>query len=212
LTSRQSNSNSNLVENGGSSSSSKPISSRSNPKLSITSLKAVGGGQIQGTRGGASSAESSNGGHHGSLPQFLKDQGIIKLYLRGRPINFCLPNELPLDFDPHAVVKPPKDLTLKLEWVYGYRGKDCRSNIYQLQTGESVYFVAAVAILFNSEERSQRHYLGHTDDIKSIAVHPDRIRVATGQCTGLNRAYYTIQNFYINKRLILTMIIETLIG
>lgn len=65
-----------------------------------------------------------------------------------------------------------------------------------------MYFVAAVAILFNSEERSQRHYLGHTDDIKSIAVHPDRIRVATGQCTGLNRAYYTIENLYINKRLI----------
>lgn len=49
---------------------------------------------------------------------------------------------------------------------YGYRGKDCRSNLYLLPTGEIVYFVAAVVVLYNSEEQSQRHYLGHTDDIK----------------------------------------------
>lgn len=49
---------------------------------------------------------------------------------------------------------------------YGYRGKDCRSNLYLLPTGEMVYFVASVAVLYNVEEQSQRHYLGHTDDIK----------------------------------------------
>jgi hypothetical protein len=53
-----------------------------------------------------------------------------------------------------------------LEWVYGYRGKDARTNLYLLPTGEMVYFVAAVVVLFNAEEHSQRHYLGHTEDIK----------------------------------------------
>lgn len=49
---------------------------------------------------------------------------------------------------------------------YGYRGRDCRANVYLLPTGESVYFIASVVVLFNYEERTQRHYLGHTDCVK----------------------------------------------
>lgn len=49
---------------------------------------------------------------------------------------------------------------------YGYRGRDCRANIYLLPTGEIVYFIASVVALFNYEERTQRHYLGHTDCVK----------------------------------------------
>ncbi|KAG9346201.1 hypothetical protein JZ751_008024 [Albula glossodonta] len=61
----------------------------------------------------------------------------IKMFLRGRPITMYIP--------------------------YGYRGRDCRANVYLLPTGESVYFIASVVVLFNCEERTQRHYLGHTD-------------------------------------------------
>lgn len=35
---------------------------------------------------------------------------------------------------------------------YGYRGKDCRSNVFMVPTGEVVYFVASVVVLFNIEE------------------------------------------------------------
>lgn len=73
---------------------------------------------------------------------------------------------------------------LKLDWVYGYRGRDCRSNLYLLPTGEIVYFVAAVVVLYNPEEQSQRHYLGHTDDVKCIAIHPNKLLVASGQTAG----------------------------
>lgn len=68
--------------------------------------------------------------------------------------------------------------------MYGYRGKDCRSNLYQLPTGEIVYFVAATVVLYNIDEQSQRHYLGHTDDVKSIAIHPNKLLIASGQCAG----------------------------
>ena len=54
----------------------------------------------------------------------------------------------------------------KIEWVYGYRGKDARLNLHLLPTGEMVYFVAAVIVLFNADEHAQRHYLGHTGEIK----------------------------------------------
>ena len=49
---------------------------------------------------------------------------------------------------------------------YGYRGRDARCNVYLLPTGETVYFVAAVVVLYNADEQMQRHYIGHTDDIK----------------------------------------------
>lgn len=60
-------------------------------------------------------------------------------------------------------VYPWSSLTL---CSYGYRGRDCRTNVYLLPTGEIVYFIASVVILFNYEERTQRHYLGHTDCVK----------------------------------------------
>ncbi|KAK1791497.1 hypothetical protein P4O66_013500 [Electrophorus voltai] len=71
--------------------------------------------------------------------------------------------------------------------LYGYRGRDCRANVCLLPTGEIVYFIASVVVLFNFDERTQRHYLGHTDCVKCLAVHPDKIRIATGQLAGVDK-------------------------
>jgi hypothetical protein len=59
-----------------------------------------------------------------------------------------------------------KNIMTLTVYRYGYRGRDCRSNLHLLPTGEIVYFVAAAVVLYNVEEQSQRHYLGHTDDVK----------------------------------------------
>lgn len=55
--------------------------------------------------------------------------------------------------------------SLKLEWVYGYRGHQCRNNLYYTGTKEIVYFVAGVGVVYNTRENSQRFFLGHDDDI-----------------------------------------------
>ncbi|XP_069464337.1 echinoderm microtubule-associated protein-like 6 isoform X1 [Ambystoma mexicanum] len=70
---------------------------------------------------------------------------------------------------------------LRLEWVYGYRGHQCRNNLYYTASKELVYFVAGVGVLYNTREHSQRFFLGHSDDIISLALHPDKTLVATGQ-------------------------------
>lgn len=49
---------------------------------------------------------------------------------------------------------------------YGYRGIDTRRNLWVLPTGELLYYVAAVAVLYDRDEDSQRHYIGHTEDIQ----------------------------------------------
>lgn len=49
---------------------------------------------------------------------------------------------------------------------YGYRGTDSRRNLWVLPTGELLYYVAAVAVMYDRDEESQRHYTGHTEDIQ----------------------------------------------
>ncbi|KAM6956836.1 echinoderm microtubule-associated protein-like 4 isoform 2-T2 [Aplochiton taeniatus] len=108
----------------------------------------------------------------------------IKMFMRGRPITMFFPADVKNYDDVRSELPPER---LKLEWVYGYKGRDCRANVYLLPTGEIVYFVASVVVLFNYEERTQRHYLGHTDCVKCLAVHPDKIRIATGQIAGVDK-------------------------
>lgn len=117
---------------------------------------------------------------------FNEEEGSLKMMLRGRPVIFYAPSDVRDSFD-ISKVQPAPTRKLKLDWVYGYRGKDCRSNLYQLPTGEMVYFVAAAVVLYNAEKQAQRHYLGHTDDVKSLAIHPNKLLVATGQCAGHDR-------------------------
>ncbi|KAM8736645.1 echinoderm microtubule-associated protein-like 1 isoform 5-T5 [Acanthopagrus schlegelii] len=116
-------------------------------------------------------------------PVFNAEEGYVKMYLKGRPITMFMPKDQVDSYCLEAKADLPSN-KLKLDWVYGYRGRDCRSNLYLLPTGETVYFIASVVVLFNVDEQLQRHYTGHTDDIKCLAVHPDKITIATGQVAG----------------------------
>lgn len=66
-------------------------------------------------------------------------------------------------------------------FFFSYRGYDCRSNLFYTQTGEIVYHVAAVGVVYNRQQNTQRFYLGHDDDILCLAIHPLKDYVATGQ-------------------------------
>nr|XP_031534672.1 echinoderm microtubule-associated protein-like 1 [Vicugna pacos] len=119
-------------------------------------------------------------------PVFSAEEGYVKMFLRGRPVTMYMPKEQVDSYNLEAKVELPTR-RLKLEWVYGYRGRDCRNNLYLLPTGETVYFIASVVVLYNVEEQLQRHYAGHNDDVKCLAVHPDRITIATGQVAGTSK-------------------------
>uniref|UniRef100_A0A8C5C8I1 EMAP like 4 n=1 Tax=Gadus morhua TaxID=8049 RepID=A0A8C5C8I1_GADMO len=123
-------------------------------------------------------------------PVVNQEGNHIKMFMRGRPITMFFPAEVENYDDVKAELPPER---LRLEWVYGYRGRDCRANVCLLPTGEVVYFIASVVVLFNHEERTQRHYLGHTDCVKCLAVHPDKIRIATGQIAGVDKDGRAVQ-------------------
>ena len=82
---------------------------------------------------------------------------------------------------PPAGTGTAPDSRLSLEHVHGYRGSDCRDNVFFTRHGELLYFVAAVAIVENIDSGKQRFFLEHDDDIVSLALHPDGNIVATGQ-------------------------------
>ncbi|XP_063720862.1 77 kDa echinoderm microtubule-associated protein-like [Symsagittifera roscoffensis] len=112
-----------------------------------------------------------------------KGENLARLYLRGRSINLQGPNEFTKG-RLNAVGEAPEE-TLTVEWVFGYRGKDCRNNLHVMSTGEICYFTGAIVVLHNTCELTQRHYLEHTAEIKSLALHPDKVTVASGQGIGI---------------------------
>jgi microtubule-associated protein-like 6 len=81
---------------------------------------------------------------------------------------------------PEQDISAPK-CELELDYVHGYRAQDARNNLFYNAAGEVVYSSAGVGIIYNSVEHSQKFYVGHDDDIISLAVSPDHQYVATGQ-------------------------------
>jgi len=98
-----------------------------------------------------------------SVVEVLREEPA-RVTIRGLRRSFYPPSHLP------PVDNSPPEKKLQLEWVYGYRGTDTRKNLWVLPSGELLYYVAAVAILFDREENAQRHYIGHTEDIMCMEV------------------------------------------
>ncbi|CAG0880321.1 unnamed protein product [Cyprideis torosa] len=104
-----------------------------------------------------------------------------KVTIRGRKYTFAPPKNVT------SVETAAPEEVISLDWVYGYRGWDSKLNLWVLRTEELLYYVAAVAIVFDRYTDRQRHYLGHTEDITCMAYHPRRDLVASGQRHGRTR-------------------------
>jgi WD40 repeat protein len=92
--------------------------------------------------------------------------------------------------NPPPLVKEPPKANIELEYVYGYRCFDSRQNLYYTENpDEVVYMTAALGVVLNKKFNTQKIYgggpadrdIGHTDDITSLALHPDLKTIATGE-------------------------------
>lgn len=108
----------------------------------------------------------------------------IKVFLRGRPITMYIPSNIQNHDDQKPELPSEK---LQLEWVYGCRGRDSRCTLRMLQSGEVIYFTACVIVICDVNRGTQRHFLRHTDCVRCLAVHPDGVRVASGQTAGVEK-------------------------
>jgi hypothetical protein len=89
------------------------------------------------------------------------------------------------------------DSTYSLEYVYGYRCADSKQNVYWNPRGEIVYITAALGVILNWSENTQKFFGGgevdstaknvandtdhHTDDVMCVSVCPGRDRAVSGQ-------------------------------
>ena len=89
--------------------------------------------------------------------------------------------------------------SIKLEYVFGFRGFDCRSNLKILDAFHILFNAAAVGIVMNINNNTQWFYDQHDDDILSLALIKNQdiseTIVATGQIGQLSD---TIIHFQLN--------------
>lgn len=88
---------------------------------------------------------------------------------------------------PTGYVKPPRNqntppaISLELEFVHGYRAKDCRNNLKYLNNGKIIYHAAAIGIVYDKSNHTQAFFNKHVDDIIAFALSPNRDTAATGE-------------------------------
>ncbi|XP_064641894.1 echinoderm microtubule-associated protein-like 4 isoform X3 [Lineus longissimus] len=111
-----------------------------------------------------------------------KRYNVARVDIHGKRREFFAPT-IPDSNDDGAM----PDRTLALDWVYGYRGKDSRNNLFVITTGETLYFVSNIAVIYDKRRDRQRHYTEHTEEISCMALHPSQPLVATGQIGGKNK-------------------------
>ena len=89
--------------------------------------------------------------------------------------------------EPTGFIKAPATQSQKpncqmiLEYVHGYRSRDCKNNLSYLKDGNVIYHAAALGIVLDKTDNIQHFFNLHNDDILSIAFHPNGILVATGE-------------------------------
>ena len=66
---------------------------------------------------------------------------------------------------------------LRLTFVYGYRGRLSRQNLFYNADGRIVYHSAALGVVYDKETHEQHFFRGHDDDITALDIHPDKVRV-----------------------------------
>jgi microtubule-associated protein-like 6 len=86
----------------------------------------------------------------------------------------------PKNFDMKSISNDAPDIDMDLHFVFGFRGNDCRNNLRYTAKGEVCYPAAALGVVYNRRD-TQRFFDMHTDDVLSLAMHPQGKIVATGE-------------------------------
>ena len=83
----------------------------------------------------------------------------------------------------------PSQNLKKLRYVFGYRAFDTRMNVkYTSDPNKIVYHTAALGIVLDKSTNTQTYFTHHEEDIVSLAIHPNKRIVATGQMAKTGKA------------------------
>ncbi|KAK3286813.1 hypothetical protein CYMTET_5644 [Cymbomonas tetramitiformis] len=79
-----------------------------------------------------------------------------------------------------STISKPENV-LKLEYVHGYRSNGSHNNLFYTSAGEAVYPAASLGVVHNLKTKKQRFFKGHTGEVISLAKHPTKDIIATGE-------------------------------
>lgn len=109
------------------------------------------------------------------------DIGDGDQFMAVKPWKGVIDNSVPSDYKPSKLDGEAPDANLKLEYVYGYRCHDVRSNLRYTNDDHFIFHTAALGIKMNPVKNTQTFHFGHKDDIMSFAIHPNGEICATGE-------------------------------
>jgi microtubule-associated protein-like 6 len=95
----------------------------------------------------------------------------------------------PTNFKARKAGSRGPDTNLELSWAFGYHSEGARNNVYyvggvgvEFESRCIVYYTAALGVIYHPQSKKQTFYMGHSDAITCIALHPGKQIVATGDC------------------------------
>lgn len=89
-----------------------------------------------------------------------------------------------------AIVPPSKsssqdpispNVELELSHIHGYQAQQARNNARYDKSGNIVYHAAAVGVIYDASQQTQRFMKSHNDDIIALCSHADGVLFATSQ-------------------------------
>lgn len=87
----------------------------------------------------------------------------------------------PSDFNTATKTREvPPPTRVELEYVHGFRSKDCRNQVKFID-GRLIYFAAALVVSLDPETNTQKFLRGHRDDVTAMAVSADGRWGASGE-------------------------------
>ena len=121
--------------------------------------------------------------------RLILEKPLSKITVRSKQefeaIDAVKPYKSALYEPPHAKHSDVKSNIHKmhLEFIFSYRGYDCRKNVFLLKSKEILYNSSGLVVIhrLDNEEQSQRFFDQHFGDVISLAVHPDGEIVASGE-------------------------------
>jgi hypothetical protein len=79
---------------------------------------------------------------------------------------------------------------LKLKYAHGFRSFDTRGNLKYVTQDDIAFTTAALGVILNKPLNEQNFFNQHEEDIVSLAIHPNKDIIATGQMAAKGKAKF----------------------
>jgi microtubule-associated protein-like 6 len=94
---------------------------------------------------------------------------------------------VPSSFANAVIPEDCPDESIEIDWIYGYQSERSRNNVRYNHQGNLVYPVGRYVIVYSFSAHAQKIFSTHTEEVTSLAMHPEGVLVATGEAGRTSR-------------------------